>query len=180
MNSIQAKDVIHVANHSSYEIWSGSRFHLGLHHRSSNDCQIKAGDIIIATHRHPKLATIHPPTKLVQSVLIVNLKDRLSPMTASLALGRPLDFQVHGGSRAAVARPRREHGELNVLTYGHDKIHGELYIPTFEAIVSETVESWWQRVPLSAGRIMGGSSCGLRHCLSFILKVSSCFSMITI
>ena len=59
----------------------------------------------------------------------------------------------HGGSLATVARPRREHGELNVPTYGHDYKHGELYIPTFESIVSATLEAWWQRVPLSAGRI---------------------------
>ena len=59
----------------------------------------------------------------------------------------------HGGSLATGARPRREHGELNVPTYGHDNKHGELYIPTFESIVSATLEAWWQRVPLSAGRI---------------------------
>ena len=60
---------------------------------------------------------------------------------------------AHGGSLATVARPRREHGELNVPTYGHDYKHGELYIPTFESIVSATLEAWWQRVPLSARRI---------------------------
>ena len=41
-----------------------------------------------------------------------------------------LDFSSHGGSLATVARPRREHGEFNVPTYGHDYKHGELYIPS--------------------------------------------------
>ena len=60
---------------------------------------------------------------------------------------------THGGSLATVAIPGVNPRVLNVPTYGHDEKHRGLYIPTFEWIVSATLEAWWQRVPLSAGRI---------------------------